>query len=107
MHGAPRPAAAALYAAHAVPLPGPDGDVVAAWVHDLLHRRDADTQQFLRVNTGDGPAARGRLVWAQSRKTFDGLGRIVKVGQRSHEGEGGEATVLGRPLRARCSWQGT
>jgi hypothetical protein len=83
VHAAPRPAALALYAAHAVPLPGPEGDVLAAAVHDLLHRLDADSEQFLRIAAGDGPAARAALVRSRTRKTFDACGRIVKVRRRA------------------------
>ena len=83
MHDAPCPAVLALYKAHAVPLPGPDGDVLACWLHDLAHRLDADSQHFLRVAAGVGAMARGKLVWVRSRKTFDGWGRIVQVAPRA------------------------
>ena len=83
MHDAPRPAVLALYKAHAVPLPGPDGDVLACWLHDLAHRLDTDSQHFLRVAAGVGAMARGKLVWVRSRKTFDGWGRIVQVAPRA------------------------
>ena len=79
VHAAARPAALALYAAHGVPLPGPEGDVLAAVIHDLLHRLDPDSEQFLRIAAGEGPAQRPALVCARTRKTFDGCGRIVKV----------------------------
>jgi hypothetical protein len=75
MHGATRRGLLARFSAYAVDLPAPAPDFLAALLHGLLGRRDADWTQYMRMDCG----GRGMLVCEVSRKRFDWRGRIVKV----------------------------
>jgi PAS domain-containing protein len=75
LRGASRPELLARFSAHAVDLPAPPPDFLAALLHGLLGRREADCTQYLRTDC----AGRGALVVEHTRKRFDGRGRVVKV----------------------------
>ena len=79
MLGASRSGLLARFAAHAVDLPSTGPDFLAALLHGMLHRLDAESTQYLRVAAGEGAAGPGMLVCEHSRKRFDGRGRITKV----------------------------
>jgi hypothetical protein len=75
LRGTTRPALLARLAAHTADLPSTAPDCLAALLHGLLHRREADCTQYMRWGCG----GRGVLVEEHSRKRFDGEGRVVKV----------------------------
>ena len=79
MRGVSRAELLARFAAHAVDLPSTGPDFLAALLHGMLHRLDAESTQYLRVAAGEGAAGPGMLVCEHSRKRFDGRGRITKV----------------------------
>jgi hypothetical protein len=76
IRGASREALLSRFADHAVELPSTEPDLLAALLHGLLRRHDAECTQYLRVA---GAAGRAALVWEHSRKRYDERGRVVKV----------------------------
>jgi hypothetical protein len=76
IRGASRQALLSRFADHAVELPSTEPDLLAALLHALLRRRDADCTQYLRVA---GAGGRPALVCEHSRKRYDASGRVVKV----------------------------
>ena len=76
IRGASRQALLSRFADHAVELPSTEPDLLAALLHALLRRRDAECTQYLRVA---GAAGRAALVWEHSRTRYDERGRVVKV----------------------------
>ena len=76
IRGASRQELLSRFADHAVELPSTEPDLLAALLHALLHRRDAECTQYVRLA---GSGGRGALVWEHSRKRYDERGRVVKV----------------------------
>ena len=75
LRGTTRSAFLASLSTHTADLPSPAPDFLASLLHALCCRHDVDCTQYVRTDCG----GRAVLVCEQSRKRFDGLGRVVQV----------------------------